>query len=507
MLYFKSHRLKFIILLVCFTLLKMPLFAAKPIAGIVGVKAENLRVTSISQILENQLISVINSTGSFSILNPDLLKDQLTRYGCTDEECILAFARAAKINLIIKAYVEDKGNSLVFNIYSQSIDPPYYGKIVYKYRAEIPLSGLSISVTEHNYIAEEHAAYFAAGLLRNYKSQQFINIINNLPAVDYEENVYGNFDLYRYDDNNQTDNENIRTYKTIGKVSIDNKNVKIISGNKIVINKNDFIFLNFNKKAEFIDSFFIGRKRELVFENKPYADTAVLFFSTVPASALMPLVAPLGYYKNCDYSGLSLWALNAFPYLYLEYKGLTNRPDSYKEDNKDISRQTAAQYRFGLYMLFCGGMPLVIDAFSNRMLFMAASYQGKQHYIGNTMSAVYLSLISGGGGMFYKGYRPEGYLYFHLHNILLYMAIKEFSASEIYNRATDSYSKHNGDKKKGYGYLGALTIVKIIEITRVILVKDNIKNGTVIEESFGFEPAVYKDAYGLGFGAQYTLKY
>lgn len=496
-----THKIKKIFFLIIgFIFLSLPLYAAKPIVAVTGVKAGNIRLMSVSVLLETQLINSINSAGVFRILNPELLKDQLTRYKCTDEECVLAFARTAKINLIIRAEVEDKGNSIVYSIYAQGINAPYYGRIAYKYSAEIPLSGLSISTIEFKFISEEHAVYFVSGLLKNYKAQFFINA----NKIDSEESVTGDFDLFRYD-NIYSEKDDIASYNKIGRVNISNKEVMYVSQG-IALRDNDFIFITFNQKAEFIESVFYGRKREMVFENKPLTDTAIFFFSTVPASALMPVLAPLSHYKNGDYSGLSLWALNFLPYLYIEYKGLTNRPDSYRNDRRDISAQTSANYRFGLYMLFCGGIPLVIDSFSNRMLYQAAGYI-KQPYIGNTMSAVYLSLISGGGGLFYRGYRLEGYLYFHLHNILLYMALKKLYPDENYNHDTNSYVKENRDKKKAYAYLGALGVLKLIEITHVILVKDNIRNGRLLEESFGFGPAVYRDLNGISFGAQYTLRY
>jgi hypothetical protein len=488
-----------------FILLSLPLYAAKPIAAVVGVKAGSPRLLSVSTLLEGQLINIINSAGVFTILNPELLKNQLTRYDCLDEECVLAFARSAKINLIIRADIEDKGNSIIYNIFAQGIDAPYYGRILYKYRAEIPLAGLSVSTIEYNYISEEHASYFVSGLLKNFKAQLFVRIIKNT-LIESEEDINGAFDIYRYN-NNYSDRDNVIAFDKIGKVEVVNKEVKAVYPEKILLKDNDFIFLTFSHKAEFIKKLYYGRKREIVFTEKPLTDTAILFFSTLPVSALMPLIAPLGHYKNGDFAGLSLWAINSLPYLYIEYKGLTNRPDSYKDNRHDISRQNAADYRFGLYMLLCGGMPLVIDAFSNNMLYLASGYQGKQPYIGNTISAVYLSMISGGGGMFYKGYRLEGYLYFHLHNILLYMAIKEFSPDKTYDRNTNSYIKKSRNKKTAYTYLGALGVLKMIEFTHVILIKDNIRNGTVLEESYGFEPAVYRDAFGLNFGAQYTVRY
>ncbi len=492
------------IMFILINIFSSQLFAAKPVTGIAGVTPGSLRVASIAGALESQIINVVNGTGIFSIINPNLLKDQLTRYKCTEEDCILAFAGAADVNLIIRADVEDKGNSIIFNIYSYSINAPYFGKIVYKYRAEIPVKGLSLSAQVYNYIAEEHAVNFTVGLLRRYRSQIFIKVNNNEPAIDQDYGPSGVYDLYRYE-NNPSSKDNIRIIKKIGRISLKKDKIDIISPGGFYLQDNDFIFAAYDKKADYMENFFYAGKREMVFGKKPMTDTSMLFFLTVPMSALMPVIAPLGYYRTGDFTGLSLWAVNSLPYLYIEYRGLNSRfgfsrkREFYKDDSPDHSRNATIRYRFGLYMLFCGGMPLVIDALTGNLLYLASGFQGVQPYIGNTPSAVYLSLISGGGGHFYKGHRLEGYMYFHAHNILLYMSLKEF--------ASGSGASRNGHKKKAYAYLGGLGLLKAIEIAHVLFVKDNIRNGKLLEETGGFEPAVYGSDTGPSFGGQYVYRY
>ena len=492
---------KFYLNIIVIFILYTPLYAIKPIIGVTGVNAGSIRIVGIANDLENQLINVINATGSFNIINPALLKDQLTRYNCVEENCTLGFAESAGINILIKAYVEDKGSSLIFNIYSQGINAPYFGDIIYKYRAEIPISGLNLSTKEYNLIAEEHAAYFISGLLKKFQSQVLIKKNSGL-FIDSDENISGTFDLYRYEDA-LPDKKNIRLFRSIGKIKLKIKRSFHKAG--FHLKKNDFIFINYSKKADFITDLFYGRKRELVFAEESPADTAIIFFSTIPISVIMPVLAPLGYYKNNDFTGLSLWTINTLPYLYLEYNGLKDHLNFFKDDNNNSSRKAVTQYRFGLYMLLCGGIPLTIDAFSNRMLDHAAGYE-KQSYLGNNYTAVYLSIISGGGGFFYKGYRPEGYLYFHLNNILLYLCISEFSDGKTYHSESGTYTKDRGNRQKAKLYLGMYGALKIIEITHVILLKDNIRNGK-IEEVSGFEPAVYSDRLGVNMGIQYTFRY
>ncbi len=61
-----------------------------------------------------------------------------------------------------------------------------------------------------------------------------------------------------------------------------------------------------------------------------------------------------------DFEGLALWAANAAPWLYLEASGLLRRPEDLRSEKRDVPRETAARYNFGLYMLCVGGLPLFV---------------------------------------------------------------------------------------------------------------------------------------------------
>jgi len=52
--------------------------------------------------------------------------------------------------------------------------------------------------------------------------------------------------------------------------------------------------------------------------------------------------------------------------------------------------------------------------------------------------------------------------------------------------------------------LGTLGLVKIIEITHVLLLKDNIRSGKIVEETFGFKPNIY---FNIGNGAALSVEY
>lgn len=84
--------------------------------------------------------------------------------------------------------------------------------------------------------------------------------------------------------------------------------------------------------------------------------------------------------------------------------------------------------------------------------------------------------------MFYRGHRSWGYFYFHLNNILLYSALREFARPETYDNSTGEYTKGTNNKKRGLVFASALAISKTAEIVHSIFIKDNIKNGTIKHE-------------------------
>ncbi len=61
-----------------------------------------------------------------------------------------------------------------------------------------------------------------------------------------------------------------------------------------------------------------------------------------------------------------------------------------------------------------------------------------------------------------------GYLYFHLNNVLVYSALREYSSARRYDPATDSYHTSRGDAGRLRMYLGTLGVVKIVEVAHVL---------------------------------------
>ncbi len=116
--------------------------------------------------------------------------------------------------------------------------------------------------------------------------------------------------------------------------------------------------------------------------------------------------------------------------------------------------------------------------------------------MGSGLTAAYLSLISGGGGHFYRGYRGWGYLYFHLNNALIYYTMREFSSDMRYDEASDSYQKDDINSRRAYMLLGALGVLKTVEILHAVLLKDRIRNGIIEEGDISLIPVVMYDPRG-----------
>lgn len=474
-----------ILCILVFFIFKIPLSAEKPMMGITGVEASNPRLANISGLLEMHLTNIIESTGVFSQASSVVLKTELTKYNCVEDNCIVRVARTIKFNLIIKGRVEDRGRTALIDLYCIGLGAPYYDRIIQRYKVEIPINTGGIAAREYSYICEEHAAAFAVRLLRNYK--------NILPLYkDGNGNVYvdsfipvsGKYTIYRYTSGIQDDDKWI--YSSVDSIRLkDNKGYS----KSPEIRAGDFIMHSYTDKAKFLEELYYGRKEELVFQSPSITETLYTVLFSVPASITMPLMAPIGYYSYGDFQGLSLWTVNAAPYLYLELSGLLNPPSDYRSMHKNISKAEAARYGFGMYMLLIGGTPLFVDAFAHQYLNAASDYQGIQSLMGNKMTALYLSMVSGGGGHFYRGYRFWGYLYFHINNMLMYYTIREFSHEERYDAATDSYRKSGLNKKAAYLLLGSYCAVKLIEVVHVLLIKDNITSGSVVQDEYSYSIA------------------
>ncbi len=62
-----------------------------------GIEASSPRATQVAGILAERLAASLRSSGAFEQIDRALLADQLSRYGCDAEACLLRFARTAGV--------------------------------------------------------------------------------------------------------------------------------------------------------------------------------------------------------------------------------------------------------------------------------------------------------------------------------------------------------------------------------------------------------------------------
>ena len=457
------------------------LYAEKPLIGILGIENNSKRANAVALLLYKNLEKTVLTTGVFEAINSESLAKQLHKFGCNEEKCLVAFSKNAGIGVIVKGSVEDNGDHVIITLKSFGTETPYFGKIINTYKTEITI-GKGYSAEEYNMICKEHSSYFLSSMLRTYKNPVSIGSLQKSKVYN------GDYEIYRAD---TKDRSTLPFHKSIGTVTIEDKKISgsSISNNRIV--NSDFILVPHRDAADFLESYIYDWKREIVLQETTINDFIYTVLFTIPVSAFMPIAAPyFGYFNNSDWAGLTLWGLNSGPYLYLEYSGFTNIPVKYRNDYRNIPKEVHTNFRFALYMAFAGGFSLFVDAVAHQYLHDAANYRGIRSLIGNTVTAAYCSLISGGGGHFYRGYRAWGYFYFHINNILMYMILREFSPTERYVLQYNRYFKSNINTDRGYLLIGIYGAVKLFETIHAIILDDQLRNGETTEETFTFEPYI-----------------
>lgn len=480
-----------------------PAYAEKPLAAIAGIESRDPRARGIAGLMEERLVRVLESAGVFGLANPSMLKSELAKFGCVDERCVLAFARRAGFDCLITGRAVYMGEYTGVELCCYGTAAPHNGKLLYRRSMRIPNLSNDMPAQAAAYLCEEQAGAFIARLLRAYRRPLGIVRINTAYVIkDAPSPINGNYTVYRYRDG--ASGGDYAIWDTVGVVKFRNN---AAAGDAAVLREGDFILYLYAERADFLDDFFYGRKREIVFE-RPSLDAslyAVLF--SAPASVSMPVMAPLGYYAYGDYMGLSLWAVNSAPYLYLGGAGLLHRPKTFRRDRRDVPRSAVSRYNFGIYMALIGGLPLFVDAFAHQYLSEASRYDGVQPVVGNTMTAAYLALVSGGGGHFYRGSRFWGYVYFHLDNLLVYGILHEFARGERYNPSTGKYAAGKNSRDAAYTLLGILGAVKITEIVHAVTMADRIRAEAVREELFSVEPFLRMSPdMGSTMGLQFTRR-
>jgi len=476
--------------------------AEKPLAGITGIESNSPRSLGMGLMLKNHLINILNSVEEFSLVNSPLLESELKKFNCLEESCVLRFAADSGIQCIVRGSLDDRGESVVVTLTAYGMDVPFQGRAVHSYTADLPMNS-SQGTREYSYITEEHAGRFLAGLLSRYRYPVSLSISGNSAAMADGMRYDGKYEVYRYIDGDSS----LRHYVRTGSVTLDRGS--IIAKDYAEPRTGDFILARMSQKGTFLETYYYGRKKEIVLRSPSLEEQLFIMLLTPLCSASMPAAAPiLGYYWDGDWPGLSLWALNAAPYISLEIMGFLNRPEKYYRTNSDVSRSVMTMNHFAWYMLVAGGGGLFVDAFAQRYLSMASEYRETVSLMGSPVVAGYLALVTGGGGHFYRGYRAWGYLYFHLDSLLMYGVLYELSPSERYDSGSGRYVKGGINRGKAAAFISALAVVKTVEIVHAVLLRDRIWNGSVVEEGVTLEPlAVMREDETLAMGMQVVKRF
>ncbi len=490
-------------LALCVFALRGPVLGAdKPLIGIAASRGNSPRAMALTALLEENILRIVEKSGIFQAVNPGLLREEIRKFGCTDEQCLLGFARDAGLSLVIRGDLDDTNDFIDLTLTAYGIDLPYQRTVVYRYRVRIPMTG-KFGQVEYNNITAEHTGVFFSRLLGRYRTALPVSAGEGT-VMTVSRAIGGSFTLYRPEE--ARDRYSLRAFRPIGKARLDKGRIVL---SETPARPGDFILIGYNDTAEFLDKLTYGGKKEIVFRKPAALNTLYALLLTGPASAVMPLLAPtLGYYKSRDWTGLALWTFSATPYLYLELNGITNYYVNYYNKNKTVPRDVQAQLYFGWYMLCAGGSSLLVDSLAHSMLIKASNFQGIQPYLGSALTAGYLSLIAGGGGLFYRGHRLWGYLYYHADNLLLYFTLREFFPDKKFNTMTRTFSTGKINRTRAYSLLSAACAVKIAEVIHAVLVRDAIRNGVEIDEGYSIEPVIYADEKAdTSLGLQYSYRW
>lgn len=467
---------------------------AAPLSAVSYISYNSQRANAVSTLLEQHSIEILKKHG-FETIDQGLVSREIEKNSCLEETCQLRFAANAQIELMINGSVEDRGDYISITLRSYGTGEPLNGRQVMSKTVQIPLR-TGLNAREFSLICEEHAALFIASTLRSFTCA--IPLLKKEKGYSADSPVTGSYNVYYRDSSGVT--------KKSGKCSINKGSVETHEGSIV---PGSFIFADFLSQSHDITDYYSARKHEIVFYKPNYYDTLFIVLTTPIASATMPFAAPvLGYYTFGDWSGLGLWALNAWPYLYLEAKGFIDSPENLRHEKEDITRDDKAASFFAWYMLLAGGMPLFMDAYAHQYLSDASLFIGQQRFLGSDATACYLSLVSNGGGQFYKGHRGWGYFYFHLNNALLYMTIRELSVPEHYDHSSDKYIKGGSNTGRARIYGTVLALSKIIEITHTLLSDTDLECGETVDEYFIPQPIFTFDSTGSPvYGISLTFRY
>jgi hypothetical protein len=395
---------------------------------------------------------------SFVFVNQNLINEQMQKYSCTDESCLLSFAREAKIDCLIFVSAEEDREFVRVTYTARVPSVPYGGKAVKTYTAFIPKSGYSLDVMTA--ATEEHAGRFLSLLLESVSLPLDASVSSG--RLNLPEKVSGRREVFRRI-------KGSLFYETAG---TDSFNEGVSEKNGYDPGESYFVLRDFTREGNLFSEYIYGRKHEMLFGPSQSSRLSVLAFVPV-ISAVSPVALPLGYYRNSDYRGLLYSGCAMTPWAVISARYLKT---AYWDKDSHLTRREKGGRNFGLYWVFAGNASLVVDMYAHEALKSSANYR-QEEYLGSTGTAAGLAALTPGGGMFYRGERLYGHLYYQAGTFLMYKTMMSFAAGEKYDPDTGRYEKVKADRKKGYAWLAGFLALKGCEIIHASVSRDNIDSG------------------------------
>jgi len=142
---------------------------SRPVVAVVGLPGPSPRQVVLNDLFSSRLGNVIASTGVLSAVNPVQLRRELENSGCVEEPCLLRFAGAASIDLVILITVEERPGYSLVELTCYGAGFPLNGKIIVRHAVIVPSGDEESPLRETGYMIEEESGFFLAGVLRRYR--------------------------------------------------------------------------------------------------------------------------------------------------------------------------------------------------------------------------------------------------------------------------------------------------------------------------------------------------
>lgn len=459
-------------LLLTFLVTPITILAEIPDLVVAGYEFDSPRGAIITKQMDYHFNNIFSNLDFIDYINPQDFRKYLIRDNLLNREQILQRSSEMNISITIFATIIDKNDTLHFSIIAFGNEFPHNGEIIAQMNKSITKIQ-NPSAKKYNLLSEDLCLQFSVKLLNNFK----------FPIKATSSSDSNQFYSKQYD-----------TYGKAFYTPID----KFIS-------KNSYYVKNYKNKSNDLNTRFYINKKKLIFQGNNLETNFFTALSTPLLSTITPISAPFSYISNNDYSSLGLFIANSSPYYYIASQTYLRYPPSMIKNNQNISKLDNTFYYFTLYHTFSGGISFFIDSTATYALHEAGQYNSKIPYIGDEHLAIYFSIISGGGGHFYKGHRFKGILYYHLNNLTLLSGLYFISEKMSYSNSEQKYHSSGKDIKKASLCFSAFVILKTIEVIDIINTPFNTSLGKEDNTHFSFSiiPQNDETTFGLSISKEF----